>query len=222
MGGGNVHGPLCRLVDLDGFANSGKPGWVSDYDNPELIGGVLLGKKFPVGSAPFRVEFDTTLGDMAAETDRLDPEGRDETARLRYRWIATARVGVEQAEGPVTIFMTGGVAVGGIMNSVTDIDFSADKPPVLDPDDSFRHNSTAIGWVVGIGVEAPLADAWMLRLDGSYLNFGRSTYSVNRSGNNPCGPGGPRSPCRYRVENSLAILRLAIVYRFGRQGISPR
>ena len=63
-------------------------------------------------------------------------------------------------------------------------------------------------------IEAPLADAWTWRLDGSYLGFGRSTHYVNRSGNNPCGPGGPEEACPYKVENDLSILRLAIIRRF--------
>lgn len=205
-----------RLVDIEGFANWGSPGWISDYHRSGVVGGVLLGKKFSLGRAPFRIELDATFGDRPAKTDRLDPEGRDETAEARFRWITTARVGIEQAEGPVTIFMSGGAALAGVTNSVTDIDFSADMPPRFDPDDSFSDNSTELGWVLGLGVEAPLDDAWTLRLEGSYLDFGRSTYSVNRSGNNPCGPGGPRRPCPYKVENSLAIIRLAVIYRFGR------
>ena len=145
---------------------------------------------------------------------RVDPQGRDETARASLRWATTARVGVERTEGPVTVLFNGGVAVAGIENSVTDIDFFGDMPPRKDPDDSFHDRSTRIGWVLGLGIEAPLGDAWRWRLDGSYLGFGRSTHRVNRSGNNPCGPGGPREACRYRVENHLVILRLAIIRRF--------
>ena len=114
----------------------------------------------------------------------------------------------------MTVLFNGGVAVAGIENSVTDIDFFPDMPPQKDPDDSFHDRSTRIGWVLGLGLEAPLGDAWRWRLDGSYLGFGRSTHRVNRSGNNPCGPGGPREACRYRVENHLAILRLAVIRRF--------
>ena len=145
---------------------------------------------------------------------RVDPQGRDETAGASLRWATTARVGVERTEGPVTVLFNGGVTVAGIENSVTDIDFFGDMSPRKDPDDSFHDRSTRIGWVLGLGIEAPLGDAWRWRLDGSYLGFGRSTHRVNRSGNNPCGPGGPREACRYRVENHLVILRLAIIRRF--------
>ena len=63
--------------------------------------------------------------------------------------------------------------------------------------------------------DAPLADDWKLRLEGAYLDFGRTTYSVNHSGNNSCGPGNPRRRCPYNVENALVIVRLAIIHRFG-------
>ena len=42
------------------------------------------------------------------------------------------------------------------------------------------------GPVGGGRFDAPLADDWKLRLEGAYLDFGRTTYSVNHSGNN-CG-----------------------------------
>ena len=156
-------------------------------------GGLLAGRKFTLTGARFRIEVDGTFGDMSTRSDRVDPIGRDETARAWLRWASTARVGLEHQEGPVTIFINGGAALAGITNSVTDIDSnpSLNIPPHRDPDDSFHDRSTKLGWVLGLGIEAPLRDNWTWRLDGSYLGFGRGTHLVNRSGNNPCGPGGP-------------------------------
>ena len=200
-----------RLVDVDGFANWGQPGSGSNYNDDGLAGGVLVGKKFGIGGVPFRIEVDGTFGDLSATTNTLDPEGLDETAKAKFRWSVTTRAGVEQALGRTTVFATGGLAIARVANSVTDIDF---PPPRLDPDDSFRDSATEIGWVVGVGVETPLADTWLLRLDGSYMDFGSSTYDVNRSGDNRCGPGGPRRPCLYNVEHRLGLVRMAIVYPF--------
>ena len=204
-----------RIVDAAGFANWGNPGWAVDYDDAGFIGGALVGKKFEVGSVPFRIELDGTFGGLSATSNMLDPEGLDETVKSEFRWIATARAGIEQAVGPATVFATGGLAAARIANSVTDIDFGPDMPLRVDPDDSFRDSSTEFGWVIGLGVEAPLADAWALRLEGSYLDFGRSTHYVNRSGDGRCGPGNPRRPCPYNIKNKLGIVRLAIIYRFG-------
>ena len=205
-----------RIIDPEGFAHWGRRGWATDYDDGDLVGGLLAGRKFTLTGARFRIEVDGTFGDMSARSDRVDPIGRDETARAWLRWASTARVGLEHQEGPVTIFINGGAALAGITNTLTDIDFNAASniPPHKDPDDSFHDRSTKLGWVLGLGLEAPLGDNWTWRLDGSYLGFGRSTHLVNRSGNNPCGPGGPRQACRYRVENHLVIVRLAIIRRF--------
>ena len=81
---------------------------------------------------------------------------------------------------------------------------------------SFHDRSTAIGWVVGLGVESPLAEAWTVRLEGLYLDFGQSTHDVNRSGDGRCGPGMPRRPCPYTIEHQLGTVRMAIIHRFGR------
>ncbi len=216
-GSGRTRG---RSVDVDGFSNWGMPGFTVDYHDAGFAGGALIGKRFAIGRLPLRFELDGTIGDLRASTDQLDPEGRDETVESEFRWIVTARAGVEHALGPVTLFASAGLAAARIDNSVSDLDRSVgpDGMPTpwrFDPDDSFHERATEIGWVAGLGAEVPLAEAWTLRLEGSYLDFGRSTHYVNRSGDGRCGPGNPRRPCPYVIENRLGMLRIAIVHRFG-------
>ena len=203
-----------RIADVEGFANWGHPGWAVDYEDSGFVAGALVGKKLEIRGVPLRIELDGTRGGLSATSNRLDPEGLDETVESEFRWIVTARAGIEQAVGPATVFATGGVAAARIVNSVTDIDFGPNMPTRRDPDDSFRDGSTEIGWAVGVGVEAAVADGWILRLEGSYLDFGRSTHYVNRSGDGRCGPRNPRRSCPYDVENKLGIVRLAIIRRF--------
>ena len=73
-----------RIVDVDGFANWGNPGLVSDYDKGGFGGGMLLGKRFDIAGARLRIEVDGTFGDLPAKTNQLDPEGLDETARSEF------------------------------------------------------------------------------------------------------------------------------------------
>lgn len=203
-----------RIIDVDGFADWGNPGSVSKYDDTGFVGGVLLGRKFDYGGLTLRMELDGTLTNVSASTDKLDPEGLDETAESEFSWIVSARGGVEQAVGCVTVFVTTGLAFAGISNSVTDID-SGDSGSMMDPDDSFSKDSTEVGWVIGAGMEAALSDAWALRLEGLHLDFGESTHLVNRSANNRCcGPETPRRAASYEVENRLSTARLAIIRRF--------
>ena len=204
-----------RIVDVDGFANWGNPGSAVDYDDSGFVGGALIGKKFKIGGKMMRIELEGTYGNLSATSNKLDPVGLDETVISKFRWIAAARTGIEQTIGPTTIFASGGIAGAKIDKSVTDIDFGMNMPSRLDPDDSFRDGSTKIGWVIGMGIEAPLTDAWTLRIEGSYQDFGQSTHYVNNSGDNRCGPGMPQQPCPYNFENKLALIRLTIIYRFG-------
>lgn len=203
-----------QILDIDGFADWGNPGSVSKYDDTGFAGGVLVGRKFDVGCLTLRMELDGALTNVSASTDKLDPEGLDETAESEFSWIVSARGGVEQGIGRVTVFVTGGLAFAGISNSVTDID-SDDSGSMVDPDDSFSKDSTEVGWMIGAGLETALSDVWVLRLEGSYLDFGESTHLVNRSANNRCcGPETPRRAASYEVENRLSIARLAIIRRF--------
>ena len=207
-----------RLVDVDGFANWGNPGSMVDYDNDRIVGGALIGRKFEIYGTPLRIELDAVLGGLSASSSALDPTCTDETVESKLRWITTARVGVEETLGSAVVFATGGLAATRITNSVTDLDYRGsclEMQVHLDPDDSFQDQSLEFGWVIGAGVEVPLADAWTLRLDGSYVDFGRSTYTVNHSTGGRCGPGGPRRPCPYHIDNRLSTVRLAIIRRFG-------
>ena len=216
-----------RITDVDGFSNWGNPGWSVDYEDTGFAGGALIGRKFEAGGLPLRLEFDATFGGGSAKTNRIDPGNPadpDETVESEFRWIATARAGLEKAIGAATIFASAGLAVARVENSLTDLDRSLDRsfdPPRptpwrKDPDDSFREVSTEFGWVIGAGVETPVSDAWTLRLEGSYLDFGNSTHRANRSGNNRCcGADTPRRPVSYRIENKFGIVRLGLIYRFG-------
>ena len=219
-----------RIVDVDGFSYSGNPGWAVDYDDAGFAAGALIGRKFEIGGVPLRIELDGTFGDLSAKTNRIDPRFQppDETVESEFRWVATARAGVERAVGPATVFASAGLALARIESSLMDLDAYRDRngewvllpngraAQRMDPDDSFRDGSTEFGWVIGAGVEAPLSDAWTLRLEGSYLDFGEGAHHANRSGDDRCcGAGSPRRPVSYRIENRLGIVRLGIIYRFG-------
>lgn len=206
-----------RLTDTSGFAYPVNPGSVTRYEDAGFIGGVLIGKKFDLGGASLRLELDGTIGDLEAQTNQLDPRpwALDETAVTEFQWITTVRVGIEKSFDPVTVFATGGLARARIENFVTDVDFGPNRPRTVDPDDSFHDRSTETGWVIGLGAEIPLTEGWVARLEWLRMDFGRNDHYVNHSGNNACGPDGPREPCPYRIENELDVFRLAITHPLG-------
>ena len=206
-----------RIIDPDGFANWGNPGWSVKYDAGDVVGGILFGKKPRQGNWPVRLELDLMLDGKTASSNKLDPspQGGDETVRSGFQWVATARAGIERPVGRTTVFATGGLALGRIQNSVTDIDYFPDRSPEFDPDDSFSDSSTEVGWVLGVGIEIPFAEKTLIRLEGLHMDFGETTHLVNRSGNNRCGANGPNRPCPYRIENEISVVRLAFVRYFG-------
>ena len=213
-----------RIVDRDGFSNTGNPGWAVEYRDSAFMGGALIGKRFAVGGVPLRLELDGAFGGPSAATNRIDPRrpvqpppgGADETVVSTFRWSATARVGIERAAGSATtLFAAAGLAVARIENALADLDRSVDPPWRPDPDDSFGDASTEVGWTLGAGVETALAGGWALRLEGLYLDFGRTTHRANLSGDDRCcGSGSPRRPVAYTIENRLGVMRLAVVRRF--------
>ena len=110
VGGGKMYN---KHTDVEGFANWGKPGSSVDYNDTEPVGGILIGKKVQITGIPLlRIEFDGTFGDISAGTNKVDPRGLDETAEADAVWIMTARVGLEEEFGPITLFINGGVSPG--------------------------------------------------------------------------------------------------------------
>ena len=179
---------------------------------------MLLGSTLALGSVPLRIEIDGTVGGggLAASDNTLDPEGLDETVETSFGWIVSARAGLDQVLGPARVFVTAGLAAARIERSVTDIDTPDDgRPPYVDHDDSFSDSGVEVGYVISVGQETMLGDTLSLRLEGTYMDFGRSTHQVNRSGNNRCGPDGPQRPCRYDIEHAFSMLRVALIWRFG-------
>lgn len=209
-----------RMTDTDGFSGSeGVPGQTYEYDDTGFAVGAVAGRSFHLGRAQFWFEADGAFGGLPAASRQMDPIGLDETAATELHWIGTARIGVRKSLGRFGVFLTGGTSVAGISNSFTDLDAGTDGLEQVDPDDSFDDRLTRIGWVAGTGIETPVANAWTLRFEGLYMDFGKTDHQAeNRLGVNAgvCGPSGLPSPCRYGVDQRFALLRLILVRSLGR------
>ncbi len=226
-----------RIVDVKGFANWGQPGWAVDYNRSADVGGLLVGKMFSTSDKIFFLESDLIFGHMTTSTKKLepyekqeynradppvpgwiDPYVRDESAETKYNWILSLRGGVGKVVGKSTIFVTGGMAVAQITDSLTDIDFDFRPetyiPPEFDPDDSFSTKSEKLGWVLGIGAEHQFTKGWTARLETSYFDFGKSTHYANHSKDDRCGPGNEKSLCPFSITHKLKIVRFAITRPF--------
>ena len=226
-----------RIVDVTGFANWGQPGWTVDYSRNEGVGGLLIGRKFNTNDKIFFLESDLIFGNMTAYTKKLepyemqqfdradppipgwiDPYNKDESAETKYNWILSLRGGAGKVVSKWTIFVTGGMAVAQITDSLTDIDFDfrpdTYMPPEFDPDDSFSTKSEKLGWVLGIGAEHQFNKSWTARLETSYFDFGKSTHYANHSKDDNCGSGGEMALCPFSITHKLKIVRFAITRSF--------
>ena len=209
-----------QTTDLDGFTGSqGVPGQTFEYDDTGFPTGVVAGRHFHLGRVPIRFEVDGAFVGLPSASRQMDPVGMDETASSELRWVATARIGVRKPFGRVGVFLDGGVSVAGISNSFIDLDPGTDGRMQVDLDDSFDDQLTRVGWVVGTGIDMPVAGAWNIRFEGLYVDTGETDHQApNRLGVNAgvCGPAGLPSPCRYGIDQRFALLRLILVRSIGR------
>jgi outer membrane immunogenic protein len=83
-------------------------------------------------------------------------------------YFGTVRGRVGYASGSTLVYLTGGLAYGGL--SLSSDDFGTQK-----------YNSTAVGYVLGGGFEYSINPAWSVKVEYQYLNFGK---------NDPTGNGG--------------------------------
>ena len=221
VGRGNA---MNEITDVDGFAHWYQPNWKTEYSRKDNFAGFVAGHKFSPAGLPLRFEFGLTGGSYRAQSNQLDPNGLDETVRSNFKWISTAQLGFDFPLGDVRTIFFLGVAAARISHSVTDIDTvcvsgceTDDRKFAknVDPDDSFATSLTALAPVVSIAVEYPIEQNWSLRFGASYMEFSPSRHFVNRTGNNPCGRGGPRRPCPYDISSRMVSAHLSIIRYFG-------
>lgn len=122
-----------------------------------LIGGTL-GYNYQVGQAVFGLETDMdwsnikgsgTCGAFACET--------------RNNWLGTARGRIGYAFDRFMPYFTGGLAYGGVKNSVTGVGSTTE---------------TKLGYALGGGLEAAIAGAWTTKIEYLYADLGRTNAPV--------------------------------------------
>ena len=209
-----------RTTDIDGFTGSqGVPGQTFEYDDTGFPAGIVAGRHFHLGRIPIRFEMDGAFVGLPSASRQMDPVGMDETAASELRWVGTARIGVRKPLGRAGVYLDGGVSVARLSNSFTDLDPGTNGQMDVDHDDSFDDQLTRVGWVIGTGIEMPVAGAWNIRFEGLYMDTGETGHQApNRLGVNAgiCGPAGLPSPCRYDIDQRFALLRLILVRNLGR------
>jgi outer membrane immunogenic protein len=165
-----------------------------------FIGGGQIGYNWQDGNFVYGLE-----GDISGLT------GKGSTGSGTYgksyqnqiRWLSTFRARAGLAVGDTLAYMTGGLAVGGVKNSIslTECCFSTTSKSA---------SSTRVGWTVGGGVEHMIPNShWTVALEALFVDLGTSTVTGNLNG------GGPDYVTkRTKFSNQAVIGRLKLNYKF--------
>ncbi|MDA9506050.1 membrane protein [Bradyrhizobium sp. CCBAU 11386] len=170
--GVNVGGGVGRNRTLNDPFGFGAP--YSFYLQPQgLIGGAQVGYNWQtssvLGPLVFGVEADIQGSGLKDDRTNTNFGGLGFTSYgQKLDWFGTARGRVGLANGPVLAYVTGGLAYGGVKDTVSQTVAGVALP-------TFTSDRTQVGWTIGSGVEAALGGNWTGKIEYLYLNLGNRT-----------------------------------------------
>ena len=135
---------------------SGATGTNSLNTSGGLLGGTI-GYNYQMGQAVFGLEGDLDWSNIHGSSVAAPCTTSCET---RNAWLGTARGRIGYAFDRFMPFVTGGLAVGDIKNSVAGVGSST---------------STKAGWALGGGIEAALSGPWTAKVEYLYADLGRGS-----------------------------------------------
>ncbi len=119
-----------------------------------LVGGTL-GYNYQVGQAVFGLEGDIDWSDIKGSTAC----GAGQRCENRNNWLGTTRGRIGYAFDRYLPYVTGGLAFGGVKNSVSG---SGDS------------STTKAGYALGGGIEAAINGPWSAKVEYLYADLGRT------------------------------------------------
>jgi outer membrane immunogenic protein len=139
--------------------------------------GGLLGYNWQQGSFVYGVEGDWSW--IGAKTSQLGAIDLNDTRSISFdvNWLATLRGRAGLAFDATLFYVTGGVALGHIKNSVELIFTPSERTA------SFSQNQTKVGWTAGVGAEYMLSQHWTARAEFRYVDLGKTTVSCGSTTN---------------------------------------
>jgi len=183
-----------------------------DYVSPTtsatgFIGGGQIGYNWQDGNFVFGLEGD--IDGLTGKGHTLQ-FGHDDFGGIvpppksfsnKISWLSTVRARTGLAVGDTMAYVTGGLAIGGVKDSMnvafTGLGFTPKSV-----------SQTRVGWVIGGGVEHMLWNShWTVGLEALFVDLGTSTVTVNPAFTGPLGKTG-------RFSNQAVIGRLKVNYKF--------
>ena len=100
-------------------------------------------------------------------------------AKSNLDWFGTARGRLGYSFGSTLLYATGGLAYGGVRDSLSQEVASLNSLTTMNS--SVSKNSTQTGWVVGGGVEIALSPSWSAKAEYQYIDLGSTTLATFNS-----------------------------------------
>jgi outer membrane immunogenic protein len=122
-----------------------------------FVGGGQIGYNFQTGAFVFGVETDIQYADLSAKANWSGYQYSFSNGGSQYFGTVRARVGY--AFDRVLVYVTGGLAYGGLN------------------DNWWGGNNTQTGWTLGGGVEYAFTNNWTAKIEGLYVDLGSGSHS---------------------------------------------
>ena len=207
----NTSGQLAG--NISNVAGGARPASVS-LDADGLVGGVMAGYNWQSGNAVFGLEADINLTDiedsksvgtlsLATATPPLAALNNNFKQSLDYLGTVRARVGY--AFQNTMVYGTGGLAYGGVDNSVNFFAATAPTGPLQfqGSDDELEY-----GYALGGGIEQMVNPKWVVSANYLYYDLGSKTTNVAAVPG--VGTGGYNS----KFDTAGHIFRAGVGYKF--------
>jgi outer membrane immunogenic protein len=132
-----------------------------------FLGGGQIGYNWQTGNIVWGVEADISgVGDGASSPG---PTGKGSAIKTELDWLATFRLRLGIASGPLLGYVTGGAAVADVNARFSPNGFGASC------DQAFCSKSaskTQWGWTAGLGAEYMVAPRWTVGVEALYVDLG--------------------------------------------------
>ncbi len=174
---------------------------LADHDASGLIAGGQIGFNVQNGNIVWGIEVQASWSDLDDETPSTLFEGF--TKRTEVNWMGTAAGRLGIVTGNMLLFVKAGFAWA-------DYDYQIR----LDGARWAQVDELRTGWMVGVGAEYAMSGPWSVKLEYNYMDFGKKSYNFVPVTDDPTE--------RWRVEDSIHVVKFGINYRLGGGAVVAR
>jgi outer membrane immunogenic protein len=194
LGGGSSHSACTVDGQSDG---SGCQQWNTfgshQANSLGAVAGVELGYDWQNRYFVYGVVGDWTWTNMRRT---ITGGSGSQSYEAKVNWLASFRGRAGIAIDSTLLYLTGGVALGGIKDRIN---------YYWTPGGTLEQDNVKVGWVAGAGIEHRFTPNWSLKFEYLHYEFADTTLE----GTDPSG-----DPARLRFSHSIDVGRVGAAYRF--------